>query len=118
MGFAAHRPVETHLEILDEVVEHPQPLGILAIIHICQRPDLGGLPKVSDGSTAAKAHAAPPEARTRRAEGTHLERDVLLVYPHFELLASDNVLLRPCDVVFPGASVSTQMSESPIRLAS
>jgi hypothetical protein len=46
MGFAAHRPVETHLEILDEVVEHPQPLGILAIIHICQRPDLGGLPKL------------------------------------------------------------------------
>lgn len=31
---------------------------------------------------------------------THLERDVLLVHPHFQLLSSDNVLLRPRHVVF------------------
>lgn len=33
--------------------------------------------------------------------GAHLERNVLVVNPHFQLLLSDNVLLWPGRVVFP-----------------
>jgi hypothetical protein len=35
-----------------------------------------------------------------------LERYVLLLYPHFQLLSPYNVLLRPRNVIFPKSSVS------------
>lgn len=36
------------LEVLDEVVEYPQPLGVLALLHIHQRPNLRTLEAAMD----------------------------------------------------------------------
>lgn len=45
---------------------------------------------------------AHEHARTQgRQIGTHLERDMIPVNPHFQLLPAHNVLFRPCLVVLP-----------------
>lgn len=60
------------LQVLHQVVENAQSLGVRALLHIHQRPDLGGF-----------------------------ERNVLVTHPDLELLAPVLVLLRPLGVVLP-----------------
>lgn len=79
----------THLEILNEIVEHPQSIRVLGILHVVEGSDFGSL--------TANERESPTLART----ATHLERDVFIAEPDLELLLSDNVLSRPLRVVLP-----------------
>jgi hypothetical protein len=83
------RGFTTYLEILHQIVKHSQPIRILALIHVCQTSNLCGL----QGSVVFPALS--------RRLSTHLERDVISLYPHFQLLPSSDILLWPHLVIFP-----------------
>lgn len=96
---------ETHLEVLDEVVEHTETLRVLAVVDVGERSNLGGL-----RCQLWVAMCDSLQRRRRASLVTHLERDVVLVYPDLELLTTDDVLLRPLRVVFP---VPVSLSAAP-----
>lgn len=95
---------QTHLEVLDEVIEDTETLCVLAVVDIGERANLGRL-----GCQLRLSPTSELEERVRSKLGSptslgvvaHLERNVVLVYPDLELLTTDNVLLRPLRVVFP-----------------
>lgn len=82
----------THLDILYEIVEHAQTLWVLAVLHIDERADLCGL--------RSQSHRQQ-KSSTSCSSSTHLERNVVVPEPNFQLLLANNVLLRPVCVVFP-----------------
>ena len=66
---------DQRLEVLHEIIEDTEPLGVLRLLDVHQRADLG-----------------------------RLERDVLVAHADLEFLAAVFVLLRPFAIVFPGTA--------------
>lgn len=92
----------THLEVLYEVVKYPETVGILRVLYVGERADLGGLSdEAIRKQNVDRILSSRQEVRQGKARQAHLERDVFIVDPHFQLLLSDDILLWPGRVIFP-----------------
>ncbi len=91
----------TYLEILDEVVHDTQAFWVLAVLHIDERSDLGGLQRARRHvSKAVQTSAFSSLSSWVWSWDAYFERNVVVAQTHFEFLATGRVFLGPFGVVF------------------
>lgn len=87
------------LEILDQVIENSQPVGVCRVRHVVDRTDFSRLSPGSVMKRLGGCRGAPSP--------THLERDVIVSKLDLQFLLPVLVLCRPFRVVFPVPGVSS-----------
>lgn len=76
---------------MNEIVEDAKTFGVFAVLNVDEGADLSRL----DPQFVTWLWATPIRMTT------YLERDMVIPYPDFQLLLSDDVLFRPVLIVFP-----------------
>lgn len=81
---------DERFQILYEIVEHAQSLGIIGVGDINQRTNLRCLEELVNVTSTVKSKV-----------NTNFERNMIVVHANFKLLSSVFVLLWPVLVAFP-----------------
>lgn len=99
---------------LHKVVEGPEPLRIVAVLHVEERADLGALrQRTTHSQESHDVGRGDPRRGWRSLFSSHREADVVVARDDLQLLLPDLVRRRPLLVNFPGCITYTSRDGQP-----